>query len=62
MSIVKIGNSEVEFEKAANRMDDDIREQLHADVTLSGPRSEQAFMDAYVMAHKAKFGEDFEAD
>lgn len=62
MSKVRIGNGEVEFEKAVNRMDDDIREQLHADRVLTGPASEQAFADAYAVAHKAKFGEEFEAD
>ncbi len=41
---------------AANLMDDEIREKLHADRDWT---SEQEFFDAYVEAHAQKYGEDF---
>lgn len=37
-------------------MDDEIREQLHAELA---PCDEQAFFDAYVREHKKKFNENF---
>lgn len=53
---VTLNNRPVDFEVATNLMDDEIREELHA----QGIDSEQAFMDAYVAAHAAKFnGEEF---
>jgi hypothetical protein len=38
-------------------MDDDIREELHD--RMVGNCTEQEFLDAYVIAHKQKFGEEF---
>jgi hypothetical protein len=37
-------------------MDDKLRAQLQAELV---PCSTQAFMDAYVAAHRATFGEEF---
>jgi hypothetical protein len=47
---------EVDYDSAVALMDDDIREGLH--VTLA-PCSEQAFFEAYLIAHYVKYGEDF---
>jgi hypothetical protein len=40
---------------ARNLMDDDLCESIHGTVF-----TEQEFVDAYLIAHRAKFGEDFE--
>jgi hypothetical protein len=55
MTQVTINGHEIDFDAAVNLMDDDIREELHA----QGIETEQAFLDAYTAAHRAKFGEDF---
>lgn len=47
---------EIDFEAAANLMDDEIRENLHNELA---PCSDQAFFDAYRDAHYAKFDEIF---
>ena len=41
---------------AAELMDDDIREELHAKLAPCDP---QDFFDAYCVAHAAKYGEEF---
>jgi len=41
---------------AVNLMDDDLREELHAELA---PCTDQEFFDAYVKAHLEKFGEEF---
>ena len=43
-------------EVAADLMDDEIREQLHADLA---PCTDQVFFDAYLVAHREKYGDDF---
>lgn len=48
--------NEVYFDSAAELMDDDIREELHATIT---PCSNQAFFDEYCKRHLAKYGEPF---
>lgn len=47
------------FSAAVNYMDDDIREQLHAELA---PCTPQVFFDAYVKAHAEKYGEDWFLD
>lgn len=48
--------NEIYFDSAAELMDDDIREELHATIT---PCSNQAFFDEYCKSHLAKYGEPF---
>ena len=50
---------EVNYEAAVQLMDDEIREELHAQLA---PCTEQEFFSAYEKAHYAKYGEDFEAE
>lgn len=57
MSKVTINDQTVDFDAAVNLMDDDIREELHSSREWE---SDQAFANAYVEAHKAKFNEEFE--
>ena len=46
----------IDFDAAVQMMDDDIREQLHAE----GYETEQKFFTAYERAHEEKFGEPWE--
>lgn len=46
----------VNFEVAVNYMDDDLREEIHAELA---PCKDQAFFDAYCERHEKKFGEVF---
>jgi hypothetical protein len=46
----------VDFESAAVLMDDEIRERLHL---AMAPCTDQEFVDAYVKAHRIKYGEEF---
>ena len=48
---------EISFDAAVALMDDETREEVHADIA---PCSEQEFFDAYCKAHYDRFGEDFE--
>ena len=48
---------EVDFDVMVNIMDDEIREELHNKLA---PCTDQEFADAYVAAHEAKYGEQFE--
>lgn len=43
----------VNFEAAVNYMDDDLREEIHAELA---PCKDQAFFDAYCERHEKKFG------
>ena len=54
---VMVNGEMVDFEVAVSLMDDEIREEVHADLA---PCTEQEFMDAYVKLHEAKYGETFE--
>ena len=48
---------EIEWNTAVNLMDDDLREELSADLA---PCTEQEFFEAYAKSHEAKFGEEWE--
>lgn len=48
---------EIDWNTAVNLMDDDLREELSADLA---PCTEQEFFEAYAKAHDNKFGEAWE--
>lgn len=53
---VMLNGCEVDFDTCVNLMDDEIREQIHAEEI----EDEQEFLDAYVERHAEKFdGEKF---
>lgn len=56
-SKVLLNGYEVDFDAVVNMMDDEIREELHNKLA---PCTDQEFVDAYIEAHKAKYGEQFE--
>lgn len=56
-SKVLVNGYEVDFDVVVNMMDDEIREKLHSELA---PCADQEFVDAYVAAHEAKYGEQFE--
>lgn len=56
---VILAGKEVDYNDALNSMDDELRGQLHEQLV---PCSAQTFLNAYVEAHRDKFGEDFEID
>lgn len=45
------------YDAAVNLMDDEIREELHAEMS---PCTDEEFLEAYMKAHKEKYGEAFE--
>lgn len=45
------------YDVAVNMMDDEIREKLHRELA---PCTDKEFLDAYMEAHKKKFGEGFQ--
>jgi hypothetical protein len=47
---------EIDFDAAVMLMDDDLRDQLNDQLA---PCSPQEFYDAYVIAHKEKFNQEF---
>ena len=49
--------TEIEWNAALALMDDDLREELNADLA---PCTEQEFFEAYEKAHENKFGEEWE--
>ena len=49
--------TEIEWNAALALMDDDLREELSADLA---PCTEQEFFEAYEKAHENKFGEEWE--
>lgn len=49
--------TEIEWNVALALMDDDLREELNADLA---PCTEQEFFEAYAKAHEAKFSEEWE--
>lgn len=54
---VRLNGTQVLFDAAVALMDDEIRERLHGD----GIENPQAFVDAYIAAHAAKYnGERFQ--
>ena len=56
MANVMLNGEMVDFDVAVNIMDDDIREEVHADLA---PCTDQEFIDEYVKRHEAKYGETF---
>ena len=56
---VTIDGKRVDFEAAAQLMDDEVREKVHSDLA---PCSEQEFADAYCREHAQKFGEPFQVN
>ncbi|WP_298049182.1 hypothetical protein [uncultured Bifidobacterium sp.] len=56
MSTVILNDKPVDYDTAVNLMDDDIRESLHDSIS---PCSDQEFLNAYLEAHYAKYGEEF---
>ena len=54
--VVDWDGREVDFDAAAALMDDDIREELHEELS---PCSDQRFFNAYLEQHYADFGEEF---
>lgn len=56
MNVKNQHGTTIDFSAAVEIMDDEVREQVHAE----GHDSEQAFFDAYCAAHLAEFGEEFE--
>lgn len=55
IQVVKLNNDFYELETIKNLMDDEIREELHS-YNFS---EDQDFLNAYVIAHKIKFNEQF---
>lgn len=57
MKVINQNGAEIDFEVAVSLMDDDLREELSADLA---PCTEQEFFSAYAKAHENKFGEEWE--
>ena len=55
-TIKDYNGNKIDFEAAVMLMDDEIREQLHAEDI----EDEQAFYDAYCEKHYEKYNEEFE--
>lgn len=59
MTVTNTYGTEINYEVAVELMDDDIREELTAELA---PCTEQEFFTAYAKAHAEKFGEEWELD
>ena len=57
MAKVMLNGEMLDFAAAVTLMDDEIREEVHADLA---PCTEQEFVDEYLKRHEAKYGETFE--
>lgn len=57
MNVINMNGTEIDFDAAANMMDDEIREELHFKLS---PCTEQEFFTAYENAHFEKYGEEWE--
>jgi hypothetical protein len=57
MIVSNANGSMIDYEAAVQLMDDEIREELHAQLV---PCTEQEFFTAYEAAHLAKYGEEWE--
>lgn len=58
--MVKVVNeygTEIWYEAAVELMDDELREEVHADIA---PCTEQEFFNEYARRHEARFGEVWE--
>lgn len=54
---VNLNGCEVDFDVCVELMDDEIREELHAELA---PCTEQEFLDIYIIRHAEKYnGEEF---
>ena len=58
-NVINSWGTEVNYEAAVNMMDDELREELHAEMA---PCTEQEFFTAYAKAHEERFGEEWEMD
>ena len=57
MAFVKdINGQDIDFEAAVNIMDDELREQVNAELA---PCTNQEFFERYEELHEEKFGEEF---
>lgn len=56
MKVTNKNGTQIDFDAATALMDDEIREQLHAE----GIETEQEFFAAYEAAHEQKFGREWE--
>lgn len=54
-AITDINGKEIDFDAAVMLMDDDLREELHAE----GIENEQEFLERYAAAHQKRFSEEF---
>ena len=54
MTKITINGQQFEIDAARNLMDDELCESIHGTV-----ETEQEFVDAYLEAHLAKYGEEF---
>ena len=57
MQVINKGGTQINYDAAVQLMDDDLREELHAQLA---PCTEQEFFTAYEAAHAEKFGEEWE--
>ena len=57
MTVINLSGREIDFDFGVGLMDDEIREELHAELA---PRTDQEFFTAYEKAHAEKFGEEWE--
>lgn len=57
MQVINKSGTQINYDAAVQLMDDDLREELHAQLA---PCTEQEFFSAYEAAHAEKFGEEWE--
>ena len=57
MTVINLSGREIDFDFGVGLMDDEIREELHAELA---PCTDQEFFTAYEKAHAEKFGEEWE--
>lgn len=54
---IELNGSTADFNTCVALMDDDLREEIHADIA---PCTKQQFINEYCKRHFAKYGADFE--
>ena len=60
---VTINGKTRDYAAAVQLMDDEIRERLHSDPDVNNEDiAPQTFMDAYMVAHRAKYDDEFVCD
>lgn len=57
MQVINKNGKQINYDAAVQLMDDDLREELHAQLA---PCTAQEFFTAYEAAHAEKFGEEWE--